>query len=77
MPEIIKIKIISKYHDNLFISHFGIKKTKKLVVQKYYWPTLQADIETYLKEFDICIGSKTIKHKLYSNLQSLPILTHS
>ena len=47
---------------------FASEKNKELACQKYYWPTLQADIEVYVKRHDICISLKAIKHKLYGNL---------
>ena len=31
IPEIIWIELISRYHNNLLASHFGIKKTYELV----------------------------------------------
>ena len=36
VPEIIQTELISRHHDNLLASHFGIKKTHELVAQKYY-----------------------------------------
>ena len=36
VPEIIRTKLISKHHNNPLAGHFGIKKTRKLVVRKYY-----------------------------------------
>lgn len=32
MPEIIKAKIISRPHDDLWVGYFGIEKTSKLMV---------------------------------------------
>ena len=69
-------EIISRYHDNLLANHFGIKKTHELVAQKYYWPILSYNINNYLKECDVCLASKVVRHKPYSYLQSLPIPTH-
>ena len=31
IPEIIRSKVMSHYHDDLFTRHFGIAKTRKLV----------------------------------------------
>ena len=36
VPEIIRIELISKHHNNLLAGHFGIKKIRKLVARKYY-----------------------------------------
>lgn len=37
---------------------------------------MKADIEKYIQGCDICMSLKAQRHKLYSSLQSLPVLTH-
>ena len=76
VPEVIRIEIISRYHNDTLVRHFGIDKTKDLVSQKYYWLSLRRDIEAYIKGCDVCLGSKAVRHKLYSDLQSLPVPTY-
>ena len=76
LPEIIKTEMISRHHDDPLVGHFRVEKTRKLDTQKYYWPTLQADIEVYLKGCDVCITSEAVRHKPYGDLQSLPMPTH-
>ena len=68
IPEVIKKKLISRQHNNLLVDDFGIKKTQELVARKYYWPTLKADIESYVKGCDICLVLKAVKYKLSSDL---------
>ena len=75
LPEIIRTEIINRHHDDLLAGYFGIEKTRELVARIYYWPTLQADINIYVKEYDICLASKAVKHKPYEDLQSLPVPT--
>ena len=76
VPEVIWIEIISRHYNNPLARYFGIDKTKVLVGRKYYWPSLQKDMEAYVKDCDICFSSKTVRHKSYKNLQSLRILTY-
>ena len=76
IPEAIRTELISQHHDNLLVGYFGIKKIRELIVRKYYWPTLRHNVETYVKSCDICLTSKTIRHKPYGDLQLLPILTY-
>ena len=76
LPKVIWTEIIGRYHDNPLAGHFGIDKTKDLIGQKYYLPSLRRDIEAYVKGCDICLGSKAVKYKPYGDLQSLPIPTH-
>ena len=74
--EIIQTKLISRSYDNCLVGSFDINKTKELIGKKYYWPSLRKDVKAYVKGCDVCLASKTVKHKPYSNLQSLLIPTH-
>lgn len=76
VPEFIRIKLIGQHHVNPLAGHFKIKKTWKLIAKKYYQPILQANVELYIKSCNICLASKAVCHKPYSDLQFLPILTH-
>ena len=76
VPEIIRIELISKHHDDPLAKHFGIKKSRKLVTRKYYWPMLCHDVDNYVKGCNVCLTSKAFWHKPYNDLQSLPIPTH-
>ena len=60
VPEIIRTELISSHHNDPLADHFGIEKTRKLVAQKYYWPTLRHDVDNYVKRCDICLASKTV-----------------
>ncbi len=76
VPQVIRTELISRHHDDPLAGHFGIEKTRKLVARKYYWPTFQRNVETYVKGCDVCLASKAVRHKHYGDLQSLPVLTH-
>ena len=56
--------------------HFDINKTRELIGRKYYWPSLRKDVEPYIKGCDVCLALKAVRHKLYGDLQALPILIH-
>ena len=45
VPEVIQKELISRHHDNLLAGSFGFDKTQELIAWKYYWPSLQKDIE--------------------------------
>ncbi len=76
IPKVIRSELISRHHDDSLADHFGIEKTRELIARKYYWPTLRQDVEAYVKGCDVCLTSKVVRHKLYRDLQSLPIPTH-
>ena len=67
---------ISRHHNNSLASYFGIKKICKLLAWKYYWPTFHNNVKAYVKDCDICVASKAVRHKFYNNLQLLPISMH-
>ena len=76
IPEIIRFKVISCHYNDLLAGHFGIDKTRELVGRKYYWLSLRRDIKTYVQECAVCLTSKTVRHKPFGDLQSLPIPSH-
>ena len=76
VPKAIRIELISRHYNNPLAGYFDTKKTRELLAQKYYWPTLRHNVEAYVKGCDICLASKTVRHKLYGNLQSLSLSTH-
>ena len=76
IPEIIKIELISRHYDDPLANYFGIEKTQEVVARKYYWETLCYDVKVYVKDCDIYLVSKTVRHKSYGNLQQLPVPIH-
>ncbi len=76
VPKVMRSELISRHHDDPLAGHFGIEKTRKLIARKYYWPTLRRDVEAYVKRCDVCLALKTVRHKSYGDLQSLPVPTY-
>ena len=72
----LQCKLISCHHNDFFVEHFGIDKIRKLVGQKYYWPSLREDIESYVGGYNICLTLKAVRHKPYGDLKSLLIPTY-
>ena len=70
------MELISHYHNNFLDAHFGMKKTCELLAQKCSWPTFYHDIEAYIQGCNICLASKTVWQKPYSDLQLLFVPMH-
>ena len=34
----------------------------------------QKNVEAYIKNYNVCLSSKTVIHKFYTKLQALPVL---
>ncbi len=75
VPKVICSELISRHYNNPLAGHFGIENTCKLITKKYYWPTLRRDVKAYINGCDVCLASKAVCHKLYRNLQLLPVAT--
>ncbi len=76
IPKIIRSELISRHHDNSLEGHFGVDKTRELIGRKSYWPSLKKNVKAYVKGCDVCLTSKAVRHKPYSNLQAMLIPTH-
>ncbi len=76
VPEVIRTELISRQHDDPLEGYFGMDKTRELIARKYYWPSLQTDVEAYIKSCDLYLASKAVRHKPHKDLQSLPVPTH-
>ena len=76
LPKVIQTKLISRHHNDFLAGHFGIKKTCKLLVWKYYWLIFRHNVEAYVKGCNICLVSKAVRRKPYGYFQSLPVPTH-
>lgn len=73
ISEFDRTKLISRHHNDLLARNFGIDKIREFVVRKYYQPTIQAIVKTYVKDYDVFLASKVVKHKLCENLRLLVI----
>ena len=67
---------MGRHHPNLLAGHFVIKKTCKLLIQKYYWLTLYHNIEIYVNACNVCLALKKFRQKPYGDLQLLPVPMH-
>ena len=60
--------ILTEYHDSVLGGHFGIEKTLKSIMTKYYWPSIIRDVAEYVRTCHNCQ-----RHKRDTN-QRRPIL---
>ncbi|KAL0326250.1 UNVERIFIED_CONTAM: Transposon Ty3-G Gag-Pol polyprotein [Sesamum radiatum] len=69
----IREKIIKSMHDSALGGHSGINGTYQRVKPLFYWPTLKGDINTWVKECEVCQRSKHENIPYPGLLQPLPI----
>ena len=60
------MELISHHYNVPLASHFGVKKTCELLIQKYYWPTFRHNVKIYMKSCNVRLVSKVVCHKSYS-----------
>lgn len=59
---------ISRHHDDSIVDYLEINKTRKFITYKYYWPTLEANMEICMNRYDIFLTLKTVRYKPYEVL---------
>lgn len=64
----IKTKFVNYDYDHFLADYCEIKKTRKLILQKYCKSNFCDNKEIFIKDYDFCLTSKIVKHKTYSNL---------
>ena len=69
----LKLKLIMEHHDKPSVGHPGVAKTLELIMRQYTWFGLRKDVKQYLRNCNICYGSKSSRHAPYETLKSLPI----
>jgi hypothetical protein len=65
--------LITTSHCNLTIAHPGKGKTKGLLKERYYWPSMDGDIEQFVSNYHACHRSKVPQDKAPGLLYPLPI----
>lgn len=64
---------IQDCHDATFAGHMGITKTIKLAERTFWWPSMKADIERFVKTCVHCQRNKSSNRKPAGLLKPLPI----
>ena len=70
VPEHLKKSVLKLAHDNIVSRHLGIAKTKERIKRHFFWPSLAADVENYVKACAICNRSKHLRRKYKAPMRS-------
>lgn len=68
IPKPYRKQVFDSVHN---ISHPGTRTTRKLITQKYFWPSMNADIGCWTRTCILCQKSKIQRHT-HSNVGSFP-----
>ena len=59
LPVVCRRPIFDKFHN---LSHPGVKATLKLLTQRYFWPDMQREIRSWVRECQHCQEAKVHRH---------------
>ena len=69
--KLVRAELLKLHYNNILVRHFSVKRTLKLLTQKYYWIDIYTDVKEYIALCDICQRVKVLQHHLYSEIQVL------
>ncbi|VDI83414.1 Hypothetical predicted protein [Mytilus galloprovincialis] len=70
VPLQLRNEVIKSYHDNL--SHLGIDKCHDSIRQKYFWPKLYKELNSYINSCVICQSQSASKTKPLLQISDIP-----
>lgn len=68
----LKLAVLQQCHDSRSSGHFGFDKTFELLSRSFFWPKMRKFVENYCRSCDTCARSKSVRHKPFGLLRSLP-----
>ena len=67
-------EMIRDHHNDLMYGHPGVTRTMELIRRNYNAPRLRLKMEQYIKEYIKYQQNKSVRYKLYRNIQFAPVL---
>lgn len=62
VPQENRQDIIAKNHSNATAGHFGVFKTLKRLMLRYFWPDMHKDVTEFVSDCDTCMSFKHPNH---------------
>jgi transposase InsO family protein len=69
----LRTRLITEAHSQVATAHPGKTKTRKILMDRYYWPGMTTDIDRYVRNCNDCCRSKIPRDKTPGLLKPLPI----
>uniref|UniRef100_A0A0G4HRB0 Integrase catalytic domain-containing protein n=1 Tax=Chromera velia CCMP2878 TaxID=1169474 RepID=A0A0G4HRB0_9ALVE len=54
VPKALRAEILADHHENLCAGHVGVRHTLSKVTAKFFWPSVSANVENYVKSCEGC-----------------------
>jgi len=74
-PKTMRSDLVKEAHGTIMSGHDGVLKTKERLLQSYYWPGMDQDIQEHIKSCHQCQVRKTQPTAAPTLLSSLPATT--
>ena len=58
LPRSLWKEVLSQMHSSALSGHFGVRKTKEKISQRYYWYNQKQEVKDFIKNCDICASDK-------------------
>lgn len=58
VPTAFQAHLLTLFHSSPFGAHLGIKRTLRKICTRYYWPTVAADVTTFVGKCQPCLHEK-------------------
>ena len=71
IPEVLRLEILTKYHEKPAAGHLGIRRTLELITRNFWWPKIKEDVTKYVNSCQSCARNKINRHRKYGLLQPL------
>ena len=65
--------IMQECHDTRYAGHLGVRKIEELISRDFYWPTIHADVATYVQTCEECQRNKPSNQRPAGLLQPLEV----
>jgi len=59
----LKQRLIRMMHDTPYAGHKGSVRTLELLKRNFFWPTMSADVDEYVRNCDSCQGHKVPRRR--------------
>ena len=53
------MEVLHHMHGTLLSGHFGVKRTKERICQRFYWFNLKRDVKLHVRKCDVCAADKS------------------
>lgn len=75
VPSPYRKDLLSLCHDHSWAGHLGINKTKKRLLQEFYWPGCFRDVQNFVKTCDACQRAGRSNDKWKAPMVKVPIIS--